>query len=39
MITLADNVIEEHARHSRAIAALLLLVAGGLGCMRGPRRA
>jgi hypothetical protein len=30
---LANNVIEEHARLSRAIAALLLLVAGGMGCM------
>jgi hypothetical protein len=31
---LANNVIEEHARLSRAIPALLLiLVAGGLGCM------
>jgi hypothetical protein len=31
--TLANNVIEEHARLSRAIAALLLLLAGGTGCM------
>jgi hypothetical protein len=31
--TLANNVIEEHARLSRAIAALLLLMASGMGCM------